>query len=90
MSRETRAVYNAQWRRVRLVILERDGRMCQIRGPRCQVDANEVDHIVPWRAGGALYDPDNLRAACGNCNKRRARRDVVGAARGPVKPSREW
>lgn len=89
MSDETRNVYNGAWRRVRLVVLERDGRLCQIRGPKCQIEANEVDHIVPWRAGGSFYDPDNLRAACGNCNKRRARRGGVGA-RKPVKPSREW
>ncbi len=80
---------DAAWRRVRLVVLERDGRMCQIRGPRCTLDANEVDHIVPWRVGGAYFDEANLRASCGNCNKRRAKREGVGA-RKPVKPSREW
>lgn len=89
VSRETKDVYNARWRKVRLTILERDAHICQLRGPNCQIDANEVDHIVPWRSGGALYDPDNLRASCGNCNKRRARRDGVGA-RKPVRPSREW
>jgi hypothetical protein len=50
--------YGAHWRKVRLLILERDGRLCQIRGPRCTLDANEVDHVVPWRVGGALYDPE--------------------------------
>lgn len=89
MSRETREVYNHHWRRIRPVILERDGYLCQLRGPKCEIEANEVDHIVPWRVGGALYDPDNLRASCGNCNKRRAQRDDVGASQ-PVKPSREW
>ena len=77
------------WREVRLVILERDGWLCQLRGPRCTLDAAEVDHIVPWRAGGAVFDEGNLRASCGNCNKRRARREGVGA-RKPVRPSREW
>lgn len=76
------------WRRVRLLVLERDGKMCQVRGPRCELDANEVDHIIPILAGGALYDEDNLRAICGNCNKRRARRDGVGST--TRRPSREW
>ena len=80
---------DAPWRAVRLLVLERDGWMCQIRGPRCELDANEADHIVPWRVGGAYYDMANLRASCGNCNKRRAKREGVGS-RKPVKPSREW
>ena len=85
------AVYGAHWRKLRPVILERDGYLCQIRGPRCTTEADQVDHIIPWRAGGAMYDPDNLRAACGTCNKGRARRDGVGSTnnRRP-KPSREW
>lgn len=77
MSRETREVYNHHWRRVRKVVLRRDGWECQIRGPECEHRhegdrcAGEVDHIIPWRKGGALYDPDNLRAACGPCNRSR-------------------
>lgn len=85
MSRETREVYNAAWRRVRLRVLDRDGGVCQIRGPGCEVDATEVDHIVPWRVGGALYDPDNLRAACKHCNRSRVHRSRVVR-----RPSREW
>lgn len=84
MSAETRTVYNAAWRKVRLRVLARDGRVCQIRGAGCEVAANEVDHIVPWRVGGALYDEENLRAACRRCNSRRASRAVKR------RPSREW
>jgi 5-methylcytosine-specific restriction endonuclease McrA len=88
-------VYNMPaWRRVRLVVLERDGRLCQIRGPRCQLEATEVDHIVRPEDGGAWYDEVNLRAACGPCNHGRGGK--IGAFRtnsrymaGP-RPSREW
>jgi len=90
MTRERR-VSGSTWRRLRPQIMERDGYMCQIRGPKCTTLATEVDHIIPWRAGGAMYDPDNLRAACSNCNKRRARRDGVGTTNNNrPKPSREW
>jgi hypothetical protein len=69
----THPVYRHKaWRQVRPVILERDGYRCRIRGPRCNGTATEVDHIVPFEAGGAPYDPDNLRAACKTCNSGRA------------------
>lgn len=60
------------WRQVRPVVLERDGYRCQIKDKRCTGRATEVDHIVPFADGGALYDPDNLRAACKACNVGRA------------------
>jgi hypothetical protein len=61
-----------RWRVVRLVILERDGYVCQVRGPHCSVAATEVDHIVPVADGGLVFDPQNLRASCRNCNTGRA------------------
>lgn len=80
------------WRRVRLVVLARDGGLCQIRDRDCDLDAGEVDHIIRPEDGGAWYDEANLRAACRRCNAARGGR--VGAARtnarlGPP-PSREW
>lgn len=60
--------YNGPWPRIRLSILERDGWACQIRGRNCTRTADQVDHIVPLEAGGAPYDPANLRAACRRCN----------------------
>jgi 5-methylcytosine-specific restriction protein A len=76
--------YDGRWRKVRLAVLERDGHVCQIRGPKCEVSAGVVDHIIPWRVGGALYDPENLRAACATCNSGRVWRNPVR------RPSREW
>lgn len=63
-----------QWARVRRRILDRDGHRCRILGRKCQGTADQVDHIVPWEAGGAWYDEGNLRAACEPCNKGRAAR----------------
>lgn len=67
--------YNdAHWKRVRLRVLDRDGRRCRIAGPSCTKEATEVDHIVPIDAGGAVYDENNLRASCRPCNAGRAAR----------------
>lgn len=76
--------YGHTWQRVRLEVLERDEYLCQIRREGCTVTATQVDHIVPWRAGGSLYDPAGLRAACRFCNLARVWR---GSTR---RPSREW
>lgn len=56
------------WSAVRRQVLERDGHVCQIGGPKCLGAATEVDHIVPFSAGGSKYDVGNLRAACKPCN----------------------
>src|SRR5574343_329713 len=61
-----------QWRKVREQVLKRDNYLCQIRGPKCTLDATVVDHIVPTDDGGPMLDPDNLRAACSWCNNWRA------------------
>jgi 5-methylcytosine-specific restriction endonuclease McrA len=51
-------------------ILRRDGFRCRVCGVTARIgESLEVDHIVPRRMGGALRDPDNLRALCGDCNR---------------------
>jgi len=55
---------------LRLLILDRDRNVCQMRGPKCRRYATDVDHIVAVSEGGAFYDPANLRAACRACNGR--------------------
>lgn len=52
------------WRRVRLVVLDRDDWTCRY----CRRPARTVDHVVPVVQGGAKLDPANLVAACGSCN----------------------
>jgi 5-methylcytosine-specific restriction protein A len=60
-----------EWRTVRRYILDRDAQLCQIAGPLCTTVATEVDHVVELAAGGAAFDPANLRAACKSCNSSR-------------------
>ena len=43
-----------------------------MRGPSCTHAATEVDHRIPAAAGGAFFDPANLRASCKACNIGRA------------------
>ena len=62
----------SQWRRVRLVVLERDDYICKVQGPKCERKATDVDHIIPVPDGGAVFDTYNLRAACHRCNAWRA------------------
>lgn len=60
----------ARWRRLRALILERDGYRCRmptVDGTPCNRPADTVDHIVP-RARGGTDAPENLRAACKACN----------------------
>lgn len=72
------------WRRLRLLVLDRDGWRCQlptVTGSLCGAPASHVDHIVPRKDGGG-DGLDNLRAACPPCNLRR------GAGRPPTDPAR--
>lgn len=69
------------WRRLRIVVLNRDSWRCQIPkadGSLCLAPATHVDHIVPRSKGGAHLDMANLRAACAPCN----------LSRGPGRPPR--
>ena len=58
-----RKVNSSTWKKLRLRILNRDGRECYW----CGMDANTVDHIIPVAKGGT-DDPENLVAACRKCN----------------------
>jgi 5-methylcytosine-specific restriction protein A len=68
MARHDPRFNDRSYRLLRLAILDRDGYLCRIRGPRCTTYATQVDHIVARADGGAMLDPANLRAACRRCN----------------------
>lgn len=59
------------WRRLRRVILARDGYSCQVpvdgTDRLCGAYATHVDHVIRRRDGGSDH-PANLRAACRDCN----------------------
>jgi hypothetical protein len=65
-SRPPRGKRHYGWERIRREILERDGGVCTY----CGEPANSVDHVVPSSRGGT-NDPDNLKAACMDCNRRK-------------------
>jgi hypothetical protein len=52
----------------RMWILRRDNYRCVICGSSARL---EIDHIVPWSAGGSDH-PDNLRTLCHWCNTDRS------------------
>jgi hypothetical protein len=63
-------------RQLRRSILERDGFRCVWCGAsyaRNRAIVFEVDHIVPWSAGGSDH-PINLRTLCQPCNQERSNR----------------
>lgn len=67
----TSAGSTRSWRRLRRLILARDGYSCRVpvdgTDRLCGAYATHVDHITRRRDGGTDH-PDNLRAACRDCN----------------------
>lgn len=78
-----------QWRRARTATLHRDHHTCQINAPGCTTHATHVDHITPPSTNPTntrlWFDPNNLRAACANCNLKRPKDPTP-----TVTPSRMW
>ena len=65
-ARKDPAYGRSDWKRARLRQLRAANWKCEIRGPRCQGAASEVDHI-----DGLANDPHHkrLRAACKTCHQ---------------------
>jgi 5-methylcytosine-specific restriction endonuclease McrA len=83
------AIPQSQRAALRAFVFERDGYRCMIRGPRCTGAAEELDHIRPRAAGGAITDPKNCRSSCRPCN--RGRRPSPPVEIGSVgRPSQKW
>jgi hypothetical protein len=61
-----------KWRRLRLLILQRDRWTCGY----CGQPANTVDHIIPRNQArpGQADHPSNLVAACSDCNSAKGSR----------------
>jgi hypothetical protein len=72
---------------VRWAVFQRDGGTCLSCGIRLTIREAEIDHIVPWSAGGSDRS-DNLRILCQPCNTDRSNfhgpLDVHAARRAPV------
>ena len=70
------------WPAIRLAVLSRDGRRCQLRGPRCLGAADQVDHIGDPQNHSAA----NLRAACRPCHMGRTARQAHAARPSRLRP----
>jgi hypothetical protein len=66
-------VYGSAWRKMRKMILARDGFTCGY----CGQPANTVDHVQAVNKGGEILNPDNLIAACVSCNSRKQDKSSV-------------
>ena len=69
-----------QWRKVRLLALDRDAWTCTKCGKAGRL---EVDHRVPLEDGGALYDLDNLQTLCRGCHFDKSRGERRGREADP-------
>ncbi|MBI4291298.1 MAG: HNH endonuclease [Betaproteobacteria bacterium] len=77
--------YGAEWDKLRLLVLERDGHLCQCQ--HCKAEgrvtlATEVDHVVSRARATALgwskartEDPSNLQAINSDCHVRKTQEE---------------
>jgi len=71
MALSKKALGTAQWKRIRLSVLARDGWQCQYCGTHLDKTNAQVDHIESRVSGGSVFDQSNLLAACKQCNQRK-------------------
>ena len=71
----------ANWKSLRRRVLARDYHSCQIQGPRCQLLATEVDHIVP----NEDHSMGNLRAVCRVCHREKTKLEAAEGYRRALK-----
>ena len=65
----------SRWQKLRRAVLQRDGYVCLIQGPRCRGYASTVHHVIPSSQRPDLFwEPGNLAAACTRCNYADGRR----------------
>ena len=76
ISKVNSSFYNSrQWRKLRLMILERDPlcKMCEKRGKI--ITANVVDHTEPINKGGDKLNTNNLQGLCTRCHNSKSARE---------------
>lgn len=77
----TQRGYGPEWRKLRALIMERDGYLCQ----ECKragyiKPAYAVDHIKSKGEGGT-DDPQNLEAICKKCHYQKTSREALAGRR---------
>ena len=66
---------NNTWHFVRKDVLRRDRYRCSICERRFRKRELDVDHIIPVKMGGDLFDKKNLRTLCKECHKAKSKLD---------------
>src|SRR6185312_7307278 len=74
----SRRTGTGRWQALRVRVLQRDGHLCMIRGPRCTVVATEVDHVVATHLGGDDLMA-NSQSACKPCHSDKTAREARAA-----------
>lgn len=64
----------------RLRVLERDGYVCQIKGPTCTTVATEADHVLADAFGGQLT-MENGQGACSPCHRAKTQQEAAEGRR---------
>jgi len=67
---------NNTWYFVRMDVLRRDNYRCSICKKRFKKTELDVDHIIPVRMGGKLFEKANLRTLCKECHKAKSKLDA--------------
>lgn len=67
-------LYSAQWRAIRLRIIDEQGTICVYCGEDCG-HCPTVDHVRPVGAGADPFDEANLVVSCRPCNSRKGGRE---------------
>lgn len=81
-----RFLRSPEWKAMRLVILERDGKVCACCGSVSQI---QIDHILPRSKFPELQlDADNLRVLCWPCNKAKNTKIITNEINGRSPESR--
>lgn len=66
---------NNSWYFVRKDVLRRDNYRCSICKKRFRKAFLDVDHIIPVKIGGNVFDKGNLRTLCKECHKFKSKLD---------------
>ncbi|MFN3955104.1 MAG: HNH endonuclease [Pararhodobacter sp.] len=76
-----RVIQSPRWKRLRWIILRRDGFACVQCGAKGRL---EVDHIKPVRDAPELsFEPGNLQTLCPSCHTRKTRLECGHPERSP-------
>jgi len=67
---------NNSWFWIRKDVLRRDRYTCSICKNRMRKKFLDVDHIIPVKIGGQLFNKDNLRTLCKECHKAKSKLDT--------------